>query len=110
MGSRCPAGQVLQTLDEDGNQVCALAVHPQGSHVASAGSDAQIRVYDEATGQPELTLAGGDGVHTAGHRLNIYSLCWSNEDPQVRDLVWGLRCLSALHEQDHGWPTMRAYF
>lgn len=77
------SGQVLQTLEEHGNQVCALAVHPQGGHVASAGSDAQIRVYDEATGQPELTLAGGDGVHTAGHRLNIFALCWSNEDPQV---------------------------
>lgn len=72
------SSELLHTLREpDGNQVYALDFRADGLQFASAGKDAAVRVYDEATRANLLTLSAGMVGYpgaAAGHSSRIFSL------------------------------------
>jgi WD40 repeat protein len=55
--------------------------------LATAGSDACVRVYDEASGALAATLQHGDGALVAGHSNAVFGLAWAPDDPQVCECV-----------------------
>jgi hypothetical protein len=77
---------------------------------ATAGSDRAIRVYDEASRRVLCTLRDGDGVSTAGHTNNVYSIAWKPEDWQVRAACGALipGAVAALAQQSKGACSLRA--
>ena len=42
---------MIQTLDAHRRAVFSVAFHPDGKHLASAGADRQVKVWDLTTGQ-----------------------------------------------------------
>jgi HEAT repeat protein len=76
-----------------------LAVSPDGTTVAVAGSDQVIRLLDSATGKTQSQLAG----HAGAVRLLMFSkdqdaeaLCSVGADRQV--IVWNIRQLAAMRK------------
>jgi len=94
-------GRVLSSRKEEGNKIAALELRPSGGDLlATAGSDAVVRVYDETRGgAPRATLDHGDDSTTTGHSNRVYSISWVPGHPDLlvsggwdRTLqVWDLR-------------------
>lgn len=77
-------GNVMDSRLEPLNKIAALALSPHGAALlATAGSDAVVRIYDEATGKLREKLASGDDVTTTGHTNHVYSVCWNQDDPTM---------------------------
>ena len=55
-------GQARHTLTGHTDGVAAVAVAPDGTWLATAGSDGTVRIWDPHTGQARHTLTG----HTGG--------------------------------------------
>jgi len=73
----------LSTIVETGNQVFSLDYHPQGSSFVSTGSDAMLRLYDEATKTLISTMSGGWGTPTPGHSNRVFCCKFVEEDPNM---------------------------
>ncbi|HLH61622.1 MAG TPA: hypothetical protein VKV20_08065 [Ktedonobacteraceae bacterium] len=80
-------GTVLRTYDIHSSWVVALAWEPGGDHIASAGGDGLVRVWEVATGHTLLTYRG--------HRWRFERVNWP---PTIYNIAWspeGLRLASA---------------
>ena len=83
-GTRAPASSSARMTADDG--VFAVAFHPDGTRLASAGYDASVTLWDVATGQVIRTL---DGAHPGGSFELEFSpdgktLASSSDDGTVR--------------------------
>lgn len=65
--------EIFTTIEED-NQIYAVEYRPDGEHFLTAGRDATIRIYDEATKTQHITLASGRTAGTTGHSNRVYSV------------------------------------
>merc|ERR1712196_247517 len=82
------SGKCLHTIREeqengDTNQVFCLDYHPDASKFATAGQDYKVRLYDEATKTQISTLCGGYGKAMPGHSNRVFSLKFSEKDPNL---------------------------
>jgi len=73
----------LNTITEEGNQVFAIDYHPQGTSFVSTGSDAQVRIYDEATKTLISTFSGGWAAPNPGHSNRVFCVKYVPEDPNM---------------------------
>jgi WD40 repeat protein/serine/threonine protein kinase len=88
---RAATHEPVQLLKEHTRDVAAVAFSPDGKHLASAGQDTSIRVWEAATGKREKALLGG-------HRLSFVTavafspdgkhLASGGQDQRV--VVWNL--------------------
>ena len=61
----CGHRQARATLTGHAGVVAAVAIAPDGSWLATGGSDGTARIWDAATGQPRATLTGHAGLVAA---------------------------------------------
>eukprot|EP00656_Telonema_subtile_P013283 TRINITY_DN1673_c0_g1_i3.p1 TRINITY_DN1673_c0_g1~~TRINITY_DN1673_c0_g1_i3.p1 ORF type:complete len:370 (-),score=86.71 TRINITY_DN1673_c0_g1_i3:136-1245(-) len=73
----------LNTITETSNQVFSLDYHPEGTNFVSVGSDAQVRIYDEATKTQVSTMASGWGAPAPGHSNRVFCVKYVPEDPNM---------------------------
>eukprot|EP00736_Rhodelphis_marinus_P000940 Rmarinus@m.18196 len=74
------SGKCLHTIEEEGNQVYALAYRADAAQFVTGGKDFQIRLYDEATKTKIMTLNKGDGKTTTGHSNRAFSVMFDPND------------------------------
>jgi WD40 repeat protein len=55
------SGKCLHSLQDEENQVYALDYDQEGVKFVTAGKDLAVRIYDEATKTPVVTMQGGLG-------------------------------------------------
>jgi len=74
---RCHAttGQELFATFEGDNEVLGLDYSSNGMRLASVGSDASVRVYDEGARALEVTFEAAS-VSGMGHSSNVYGAAW----------------------------------
>jgi WD40 repeat protein len=83
------SGKCLHTLEEAGNQIFALDYRPDGLEFATAGKDAAVRLYDEATKtltaslQSGLSGFSGGSQTTPGHSNRIFSVKFHPTDENI---------------------------
>lgn len=98
------SGKCLHEIVEPDNQLFCVDYAPDGSQLATAGRQREVRVYDESTKKLAQVLVGGDSVNTPGHSNRVFSLKYH---PVVRGLLltggwdntvqfWDLRCGHAV--------------
>jgi len=75
------SGRCLHSITEKDNQIYAVDYRNDGRIFATAGKDACVRIYDEATKSLVSTLYGGDGHVTAGHANRIFAIKFHPTDP-----------------------------
>lgn len=73
----------VSTTLEEGNEVYAAEYRVDGHLFATAGRDATVRVYDDATG--ERIHAFGTASHNAANvaASRLYSVTWCKENPNL---------------------------
>eukprot|EP00818_Percolomonas_sp_WS_P010092 CAMPEP_0117443020 /NCGR_PEP_ID=MMETSP0759-20121206/4470_1 /TAXON_ID=63605 /ORGANISM="Percolomonas cosmopolitus, Strain WS" /LENGTH=329 /DNA_ID=CAMNT_0005234963 /DNA_START=417 /DNA_END=1406 /DNA_ORIENTATION=+ len=76
------SGRCLHTITEPNNQVYAVDYRDDGKFFATAGKDAAVRVYDEATKSLVVTMKGGSG-NSAGHANRVFTLKFAKNDPNI---------------------------
>lgn len=80
------SGKCLHSMEDDVNQVYALDYNSQGSHFATAGKDAKIRVYDEATKSLLVTMESGliySVKATPGHSNRVFASKFVPQDDNL---------------------------
>ncbi len=80
-------GTLLRQYDVHASWVVAVAWQPDGTHIASAGGDGIVRVWDAETGESLLTYRGHTRLlNKINLQATIYTVAWAAE---------GLRMVSA---------------
>lgn len=99
------SAKVLNTSEEEGNQVNGADYNDEGTKYITAGKDAAIRVYDEATKTLLLKMvSGGDSKAPLGHtnRIQACKVMHGEENVVISGgwddtvLVWDIRTGGAV--------------
>lgn len=83
------ASRLLLVLPHGGETVWGVAYAPDGTRVATAGSDGYARVWDAQTGAELLALSHPQGVTAVAFSTDGQTLATGCEDHRVR--MWDLR-------------------
>jgi WD40 repeat protein/nucleoside phosphorylase len=77
-------GTLLRRYDTHSSWVLAVAWEPDGTHIASAGGDGTVRVWEAGTGQELATYYGQTRLlNKVNIQTTIYTLAWSPEGLRI---------------------------
>ncbi|KAI9136646.1 WD40-repeat-containing domain protein [Paraphysoderma sedebokerense] len=92
------------TICEDDNQIFAIDYFRDGTKFVTAGSDCNIRIYDEITRKLSAKLFAGYKDVTAGHSNRIFAVKFHPSQPNLvvsggwdnTIQIWDIRCDSSI--------------